>query len=257
MKKAITRIVTLMFFIALIFTGCGSEEEIIIPAPEASAHKAELDTSSNLDVPVHDPTEETEPLGAEGILQETAEYMQEEQIQEVTVHSETYIDLYGEEEKTDPDWRLKNRLTAAGNLGDDYPLISGYGPRDDYGGQISAIHKGLDFAMDEGTRILSPGKCRVAYTGYSDARGLWMVIYWGHGYYILLQHLSEILTETGCFHDEGDVLALSGNTGASLMPHLHLEILQDDEGDDTMKNFNDGTRCVNPYFFIFGLEDIN
>ena len=61
----------------------------------------------------------------------------------------------------------------------------------------------------------------------------------GHGKHIILQHgtecqtvyanLSKFAVGTGTIVKKGQLIAYSGNTGASTAPHLHYEVLQNDE----------------------------
>ena len=149
---------------------------------------------------------------------------------------------------------LKDKVTEKGVLGEDYPVLSYYGWRSSMNGQISSYHRGMDFYMEEGTALVTPCDCLIKYTGYNETRGYWIVMYWGNGYYIVYQHLSKILVREGFRLAKGNKVGYSGNTGASLTPHLHLEILQCDTGGDDITDFNEDDIRINPYYFVFGNE---
>ena len=51
-----------------------------------------------------------------------------------------------------------------------------------------------------------------------------MVIDHGNGYETLYGHLSSIQVRKGQHVRRGDIIALSGDTGLSLAPHLHYEV---------------------------------
>ena len=228
---------------AVLFTGCGVS--ITLPSPGQ-----DVETGPEDDIWVSDETKAANDGYAENINGQQTEPETE------IIYVPQYITEYVTETVTpdSPVGYLKDHVTASGTLGVDYPFLSGYGSRDDYNGQISSYHRGMDFSMPVGTELTSPDNCLVCYTGYNDIRGNWIVLYWGSGYYIVYQHLSESFVMVGQMVQKGQVIALSGDTGASLMPHLHLEILQDDEGGNNMEDFEDVTKRVNPYYFVFGVR---
>lgn len=149
---------------------------------------------------------------------------------------------------------LEGKVVSEGILGKDYPMISSYGPRDDYGGQISANHKGIDYAMDIGTKLIVPYDCTAVYTGFNQARGYWVVLYIGNGIYVEYQHLSSISVETGNNLKEGQIVGYSGETGESIVPHLHLEILVSRNGMNDISDFNDNSTRIDPFWLVHGPE---
>ena len=101
------------------------------------------------------------------------------------------------------------------------PNTYGYGP---------AGHPGLDYGCPEGSVVRAPcaGECYPGNpTGDYHAYGehLWIKgDDQGRTYWVILAHLIRVLAEKGDRVEAGNIVALSGNTGNSTAPHLHLGI---------------------------------
>ena len=84
--------------------------------------------------------------------------------------------------------------------------------------------------MAVGTKIKSVSSGTVRDFGNTDAYpgcyawGKWVLIDHDNGLSSLYAHLSSILVSRGQRIEAGEVIALSGNTGVSTGPHLHLTI---------------------------------
>jgi hypothetical protein len=89
----------------------------------------------------------------------------------------------------------------------------------------SAPHRGLDFAMPEGTelRAIQEGTIRVADYGSTNA-GKTVFIEGEDGKTYIFGHLKDFAVESGQKVHVGDLLGHSGSTGFSTGPHLHLGI---------------------------------
>jgi len=87
-----------------------------------------------------------------------------------------------------------------------------------------AGHNGLDFRAATGTSIFSPieGKVKVINQG-DKGYGLHVQIEKGN-LRVILAHLSKVLIEDGQLVYFGQKIALSGNTGFSSAPHLHVTV---------------------------------
>ncbi len=109
-------------------------------------------------------------------------------------------------------WPLKGRITSL------------FGPRIHpiYG--TPDFHTGIDFGVPVGTEVHAAAAGKVTFAGRQGGYGLLVVIDHGNGLSTYYAHLSEILVEVGQFVEQGQVIALSGNTGLSTGPHLHFEI---------------------------------
>ncbi|UYU30545.1 murein DD-endopeptidase MepM [Siccibacter colletis] len=87
-----------------------------------------------------------------------------------------------------------------------------------------APHKGVDFAMPQGTPVLAVGDGEVLVAKRSGGAGYYVAIRHGRTYTTRYMHLRKLLVKPGQKVKRGDRIALSGNTGRSTGPHLHYEI---------------------------------
>jgi murein DD-endopeptidase MepM/ murein hydrolase activator NlpD len=91
-------------------------------------------------------------------------------------------------------------------------------------------HPGVDFGMPVGTKIKSVSGGTIRDFGNTDAFpgcyawGKWILVDHDNGLSSLYAHLSSILVSRGQRVESGEVIALSGNTGVSTGPHLHLTL---------------------------------
>ena len=87
------------------------------------------------------------------------------------------------------------------------------------------MHNGVDLkAHYENVFSMLPG--RVVSVGQNKRSGKYVVIQ-TVGYAISYCHLSSILVRDGQYVHAGEVIAVSGNTGLSTGPHLHLTTKKD------------------------------
>ena len=87
------------------------------------------------------------------------------------------------------------------------------------------MHNGVDLkAHYENVCSMFPG--RVVSIGHNKRSGKYVVIQTA-GYSISYSHLSSILVRDGQYLNAGEVIAISGNTGMSTGPHLHLTTKKD------------------------------
>jgi murein DD-endopeptidase MepM/ murein hydrolase activator NlpD len=86
-------------------------------------------------------------------------------------------------------------------------------------------HKGLDFTAEVGTPIYATGDGKVSMAYYSDSYG--NVVYIDHGfdYETRYAHLVRFNVAAGEQVKRGEVIGFVGNTGLSVGPHLHYEVL--------------------------------
>lgn len=89
----------------------------------------------------------------------------------------------------------------------------------------STYHRGIDWATPVGTAVAASCSGTVTRAGWGSGYGY--VVYINHedGRQTRYGHLSKVLVKVGQRVNQGDKIALSGNTGRSTGPHLHFEIL--------------------------------
>ncbi len=86
-------------------------------------------------------------------------------------------------------------------------------------------HQGVDYTIPEGSRVFATADGTVRDVAQRHAtQGQTVVIDHGNGYETSYSHLSKINVRKGQSVRRGDIIALSGDTGLSLSPHLHYEV---------------------------------
>jgi murein DD-endopeptidase len=91
---------------------------------------------------------------------------------------------------------------------------------------IRTLHNGIDIACPVGTAVHSPLDGEVKEV-YDTAAGGKTVIIGDENRRFGFCHLSRVLLPAGSKIKKGDIIALSGNTGKSTGPHLHLTLQVD------------------------------
>lgn len=104
-------------------------------------------------------------------------------------------------------------------------ITSGFGYRTDpKTGKPKEFHNGIDLAVPVGTQIKSPMPGVVFALNSGGDGGNEIIIKHDNGYKTGYAHLSKQLVKKGDKIKQGDVIGLSGNTGKSTGPHLHLTL---------------------------------
>jgi murein DD-endopeptidase MepM/ murein hydrolase activator NlpD len=94
----------------------------------------------------------------------------------------------------------------------------------------SGTHNGVDFGIPVGTSVNAVLAGTVTATGNTDLQsgcysyGKWVLLKHSNGLSTLYGHLSSIAVSPGNSVDKGERIGLSGNTGYSTGPHLHLTV---------------------------------
>ena len=106
-------------------------------------------------------------------------------------------------------------------------MASGYGYRIHPIYKTRKLHTGMDFSAKTGTPIYATGngkieKVKKSRRGY----GNYVVINHGYGYKTLYAHMSKYIVRKGQEVKRGDVIGYVGNTGMSMAPHLHYEVIK-------------------------------
>ena len=104
-------------------------------------------------------------------------------------------------------------------------ISSPFGTRRSYdGGPFASYHEGTDFSVASGTPVYAPAAGVVMVAEPLIVRGNAVVIDHGWGVYSGYWHLSEFKVTPGQTVQQGDLIALSGNTGLSTGAHLHWDM---------------------------------
>lgn len=86
-------------------------------------------------------------------------------------------------------------------------------------------HQGVDYTVPEGSSVFATADGIVKeVSGRNSTFGQNIVIDRGNGYLTQYCHLSASKVRKGQRVRRGDIIALSGNSGLSLSPHLHYEV---------------------------------
>ncbi len=103
-----------------------------------------------------------------------------------------------------------------------YRITSRFGRRSDPFTGVPSNHTGVDMAAPSGTPIKAAMSGKIAYVGWSNIFGNYVIINHGNGYQTLYGHMQKALCRTGQTVSQGTRIGLVGSTGYSTGPHLHL-----------------------------------
>ena len=99
-------------------------------------------------------------------------------------------------------------------------------------------HQGVDYTLAEGSSVFATADGVVKeISDKNSTSGKTVVIDHGNGYRTSYGHLLSILVRRGQKVHRGDLIALSGNSGLSLAPHLHYEVRYNDIRVDPIHYF--------------------
>ena len=104
-------------------------------------------------------------------------------------------------------------------------LTSRFGKRKAPTKGASTYHKGVDWSIPVGTSVVASSGGEVIRAGWGSGYGYCVYIEHPDGKVTRYGHLSKVLVKVGQTVNQGEKIALSGNTGISTGPHLHFEIL--------------------------------
>jgi murein DD-endopeptidase MepM/ murein hydrolase activator NlpD len=121
---------------------------------------------------------------------------------------------------------LNKQVYPEGRPVQDGWISSYFGRRADPFTGYSAVHKGLDFAGPEGTKVTTVAAGLVTYAGERSGYGEMVEINHGNGLATRYCHNEKILVKQGDMVRKGQEVALMGSTGRSTGPHLHFEVLR-------------------------------
>ncbi len=107
---------------------------------------------------------------------------------------------------------------------------SGFGWRIQPFYKIKEFHPGLDFAAPTGTEVYATGDGLVEEVESSlRGYGNHITVNHGFGYKTHYCHLSQFKVKKGQKVKRGEIIGLIGSTGLSTGPHLHYEVIKNNE----------------------------
>ena len=99
-------------------------------------------------------------------------------------------------------------------------------------------HHGVDYLIPEGTAVFATADGTVkSLSEKNSSHGKAITIDHGNGYETSYSHLLDIRVRKGQKVKRGDIIALSGNSGLSFVPHLHYEVRYRDTRVDPVHYF--------------------
>lgn len=94
-----------------------------------------------------------------------------------------------------------------------------------FGWRNGVLHKGMDIAAPQGTKIYSALPGKVETCTRNPSYGNYLIINHGNDIKTLYAHCSSILVKSGDTVKYGQEIACVGSTGDATGPHLHFELL--------------------------------
>lgn len=97
-------------------------------------------------------------------------------------------------------------------------------------------HYGVDYVVKENTPVYAAASGYIIFANYTTQYGYTVIISHSSGYISKYLHCNQILKREGDVVKQGELIALSGNSGTDTTgPHLHFEIWKDGQAIDPQK----------------------
>ncbi len=141
-----------------------------------------------------------------------------------------YVDYFNREGKNVKKSILKTPLDGA-------RISSNFGMRKHPISGFNKMHKGVDFAAPKGTPIYAGGNGIIEFAGRNGGYGKYIRIRHNNGYKTAYAHLSNYKKgiSKGVRVNQGEVIGYVGSTGNSTGPHLHYEIIYNNNHINPLK----------------------
>jgi murein DD-endopeptidase MepM/ murein hydrolase activator NlpD len=117
-------------------------------------------------------------------------------------------------------------------------ITSPYGWRIDPFTNKKAFHPGIDIQAEYKTPVYAPFDGKVIFSGFKKGYGKTIIIE-NQNEQFLLAHLAVLHVKVNDSVKAGDLIGLTGKTGRTTGPHLHLEYLFDSKWKNPMLIFRD------------------
>lgn len=113
-------------------------------------------------------------------------------------------------------------------------ITSGFGPaKNPFNGNLQQ-HKGIDLSAKTGVPVYASADGLVQISDYNEKNGEYLRLEHQEGYATRYLHLQKRMVEKGQSVKMGDLIGFVGSTGLSTGPHLHFEILLNDNPQDPL-----------------------
>jgi murein DD-endopeptidase MepM/ murein hydrolase activator NlpD len=114
-------------------------------------------------------------------------------------------------------------------------LTSPFGAFRTFNQTVETRHTGWDMRSTLGMPVMGIGAGEVAYAGWMEIRGNYVMVDHGYGVYSGYAHLSQIHVTRGQTVTAGQILGTTGNTGRTSGPHFHWEVAVNGEWVDAVR----------------------
>lgn len=105
-------------------------------------------------------------------------------------------------------------------------ITSSFGYRSDPFKGVSAYHSGIDIAGSIGDPIYAAMEGTVTASDQMGARGKYIIVEHPNGLETWYMHLNSMTVSAGDKVNKGQKIATLGNTGRSIGPHLHFQVVK-------------------------------
>ena len=100
----------------------------------------------------------------------------------------------------------------------------------------STGHMGIDYGLAPGTAVLASAGGLITFSDYTIDSGYMLMIQHDKNFISIYKHCSTLLKKVRDTVSQGELIALSGNSGKNTTgPHLHFEVWQDGKPIDPQK----------------------
>ena len=133
-------------------------------------------------------------------------------------------------------------------------IFSGFGPRAGSSkGKYVRQHKGIDVSAPMGASVLAFNDGEVVFAGRDKGYGITLLIMQPDGRTARYAHMQAMVAGLGDKVVRGQKIGIVGRTGRTTGPHLHFELIEDEQHIDPSSHVWDSTELV----LLPGELDIN
>ncbi len=120
-------------------------------------------------------------------------------------------------------------------------ISSPFGSRKDPVSREKTAHSGIDIRAAVGTAVKATAQGIVSFSNWRSDSGYVIVVEHGRGFSTVYAHNKANYVKVGQKVERGEIIAISGSSGAAMGPHLHYEVWK-------------AAKPVNPVSFLEGLS---